>query len=117
MRDESVTPALAEAIGLPVQNGTIIVEVAPDSPADRAGLRGASETILMDGRPVDVGGDVITNIDGQPVHSSNDLLDYIVWKAAPGQDVTLTIIRAGMAQNATVRLGVRPAILATLAPP
>jgi len=111
VRGGSVVPTLVEAMDLPVERGAYIAEVASGGPGDRAGLRGASDTVSVDGRRVDVGGDVITAIDGQPVRSFEDLLIYIALEAALGQDVTLTILRDGKPQDVSVRLGTRPATL------
>jgi 2-alkenal reductase len=108
VRGGSVTPILVEAMDLSVERGAYIVEVTPDGPAERAGLRGASDEISVDGRRTTVGGDVVTAIDDRPVRSFEDLLIYIALEAAPGRDVTLTILRDGKWQDVSVRLGTRP---------
>ena len=108
VRGGSVTPILVEAMDLSVERGAYIVEVTPDGPAERADLRGASDEISVDGRRTTVGGDVVTAIDDRPVRSFEDLLIYIALEAAPGRDVTLTILRDGKWQDVSVRLGTRP---------
>lgn len=108
VRGGSVMPALVEAMNLPVERGAYIVEVTPDGPAERAGLQGADNRITAKGRPVDVGGDVVMAIDGQPVRSFEDLLIYIALEARPGQEVTLTVLRDGKQQDVSVLLGTRP---------
>ena len=65
---------------------------------------------MVNGRPIEVGGDVVTAIDGQPVRSSDDLLTFISLQTRPGQEVTLTVVRNGATQQVTVRLGTRPAL-------
>ncbi len=105
---DNVTPALARAMNLPVNSGAYVVQVAPGGPADQAGLRGANNRVMVNGRPVEVGGDVITAIGGQPVRSSDDLLTYIAVQTRPGQEVSLTVIRNGASQEVSVRLGARP---------
>jgi len=106
---DNVTPALVRAMNLPVQSGAYVVQTAPGGPADQAGLRGANNVVMDQGRPVEIGGDVITAINGQPVRSSDDLLTYIALQTRPGQEVTLAVVRNGATQEIPLRMGVRPA--------
>ena len=103
-----VTPTLVEAMSLPVERGAYVAEASSGGPAARAGLRGAGEVITVNGRPVNVGGDVITAIDGTPVLNFDDLLIYLTLNASPGQEVTLTILRDGESQDVAVTLQARP---------
>ncbi|MDW8212162.1 MAG: trypsin-like peptidase domain-containing protein [Roseiflexaceae bacterium] len=48
MRD--VDPLLAESLDLPARQGVLITEVVPDSPAERAGLRGGTRRVIIGGR-------------------------------------------------------------------
>lgn len=99
---------LVEAMELPVTRGAIVMSVTPDSPADKAGLRGSSETIERAGSELQIGGDVIVGIDSEPVRKFDDLLVYILRETEVGQEVTLTIIRDGREQSLKVKLGERP---------
>lgn len=99
---------LVEAMDLPVQRGAIVLSVTPDSPADKAGLRGSSKTVQKAGRELQVGGDVIIAIDRQQVQQFEDILVYILRDTEVGQEVTLTIIRDGREQSVQVKLGERP---------
>jgi 2-alkenal reductase len=103
-----VTPALVQAMSLPVERGAYIVQTAPGGPAEQAGLRGANNMITVAGRSVEIGGDVITAIDDQGVRSSDDLLTYITLNTRPGQEATLTVVRDGATQEIPVRMGIRP---------
>jgi 2-alkenal reductase len=103
-----VTPVLAEALGIPEMRGAYIAGVAPGGPAEQAGLRGASEEAVVDGRPLLIGGDVITQIDDQAVRSFDDLLIYIALETDPGQEVELTALREGSPQIIFLTLEVRP---------
>jgi 2-alkenal reductase len=99
---------LVEAMNLPVQRGAIVSSVTPDSPADKAGLRGSSETVEKSGLELQVGGDVIIAIDGKPVQQFEDIRVYILRNTEVGQEVTLTIIRDGRERSVKVKLGERP---------
>jgi len=103
-----VIPLLVEAMNLPVERGAYVGTVLTNTPASRAGLRGASGTVTLDGRTIDTGGDVITAIDGTPVLSFDDLLIYLSLNAAPDQTVTLTILRDGETRDVPVTLTARP---------
>lgn len=114
VRGGSLTPTLIEALKLPAdQRGAYLAEVMRGGPAERAGLRGATDTVSVNDRAVAVGGDVVTAIDGRPVRSFDDLLLYIALEARPDQEVTLAIIRDGQPQEARVRFDMRPETLDT----
>ena len=108
VRGGNLVPALVEAMKLPVERGAYILEVTARGPAEQASLRGADNTVTVNGLTVPVGGDVITAIDGQLIRSFDDLLIYIAMQAEPGQNVTLTILRDGKTQDVNVQLGARP---------
>jgi 2-alkenal reductase len=93
---------------LPQDQGAYIIDVMPDGPADKAGLRGANKEAMVEGRQFLLGGDVITAIDNQPMRSFDDLLIYIALQTEPGQEVTLTILRDGKTQIVSPRLEARP---------
>jgi 2-alkenal reductase len=104
-----VTPALAQAMNLPVQRGAYIGDVTSGGPAAQAGLKGATGADTANGRAVQVGGDVVTAVDGQSIKSFDDLLIYVALQTRPGQTVTLTIVRNGQTQDVKLQLGTRPA--------
>ncbi|RMF31773.1 MAG: PDZ domain-containing protein, partial [Chloroflexi bacterium] len=100
---------LAEAMDLdPNQRGAMVTQVEQGGPADKAGLRGADRTVEIFGQEVEVGGDVIIAIDGQPVKGMDDLIVYLVKKTEPGQKVVLTVLRDGKEMEIPVTLGERP---------
>ena len=103
-----VTPALAQAMNLPVQRGAYLAQITAGGPAAQAGLRGATGFGTANGRQVQVGGDVVTAVEGQPVQSFEDLLIYTALQTRPGQTITLTIIRSGQTQDVKLLLGTRP---------
>lgn len=108
VRGRSLDLALVKAMDLPVEKGAYLWLVVEGGPAEKAGLAGASRTVEYDSRPVDVGGDVVTAIDGQTVESFDDLLIYVSLNGVPGQEVTLKIWRDGEYQDVKVILEKRP---------
>lgn len=99
---------VAGVLGLSVTEGVLITDVAPGSAAARAGLRGGNRTIEIRSIPVTVGGDIITEIDGEPMHEFDDLLSYLVSHTRAGDRITLTIFRDGEFFDVEVVLDERP---------
>jgi S1-C subfamily serine protease len=92
---QALLPEISAAMDLPEdQQGVLVVEVQPDSPAQEAGLQGSTETTTINGQEVRIGGDVITALDGEPV-ASVDELSALIQQAGAGEKVTLSILRDG----------------------
>jgi len=106
----SVNLLIMEANELGSQQGAYIDGVVPDGPADKAGLRGSSGTVRIDGVSVPVGGDVIAAVDGKPVANFDELLLETAMRK-PGDEMQLTVIREGRRLEITVTLAARPADL------
>jgi 2-alkenal reductase len=104
----TVNPRLVKAMNLPVEQGAYVSSLTEGGPAEASDLRATTDTITQDGRQVEVGGDVITAIDGQPVKTFDDILVYLTLQTSPGQSVTLTILREGQYQEVKIQLGTRP---------
>jgi len=103
-----ITPSLAEALGLPVDHGLLIARIYRGSPADKAGLRGATRQVWLWGYRVLIGGDIVVAIDGHPVDSMDSLIIYLENHTVVGQEVTLTIIRDSQQMDISVVVGERP---------
>ncbi|MDE3136814.1 MAG: trypsin-like peptidase domain-containing protein [Acidobacteriota bacterium] len=97
-------PGLAQALGLPVQRGLLIEEVADGSPAARAGIRGGNRMVVVGLQQMLIGGDVLAAVDGQDIASQMDLALALNQKR-PGDKVTLTIYRGGQKMEVGVTLG------------
>jgi len=89
---QDVTPDLATAFGLKQGGGVLIGDVSPDTPAAHAGLKK---------------GDVILQINGEPIDARNQLQVQIA-QMAPGTPVKLQIWRNGATQNVSLNLGELP---------
>jgi Do/DeqQ family serine protease len=88
---QAVTPELADGLGIPQVRGALVSGVEAGSPGEKAGLRE---------------GDVITELDGQPVADSNQLRNKVA-TTAPNSAVTLEVLRDGKETTMTARLAAR----------
>ncbi len=80
--------------------GAIILNVYPGKPADEAGLIGIQESRSGEA----VLGDVIVGVDGEDIQNNDDLL-RVIDKHAPGDTITLTVLRNDAERLVTVELG------------
>ncbi|HET7315113.1 DegQ family serine endoprotease [Salinisphaera sp.] len=76
---QNLTPELAKAFGLKVDQGVVIAQVMPNSPAAEAGIKQR---------------DVITQVNGEPIDNFSDLKNAIGLRS-PGDKVTITLLRDG----------------------
>jgi periplasmic serine protease, Do/DeqQ family len=87
---QEITPEIAETIG--VKEGILVAQVAPGSPAEKAGLKV---------------GDIIVAVDGEKVREVREL-QFRIMKTPPGTEITLTIIRGGKEQTIKAKVGEMP---------
>ena len=99
----------ADALNLPNQGGLLIQEVESGSPAARAGLRGGREDVQIGNSQLKVGGDLIVAIDGKPI-DREDAISRALARKKSGDQVELTIYRAGRTMNVRVKLGEEGAV-------
>jgi S1-C subfamily serine protease len=109
----SITPERARVLEeagmtMTVDEGLLIVETSPGSPADRAGLRGGQQQVRIGRFLLPIGGDILTAIDGVPIASDRDLIRFLDTETEVGQAVVVTILRDGQELNVPVTLGERP---------
>ena len=102
-----LTLQLVNVLGLKSTYGAYIVSVTPGGPADKAGLHGGTTATSIQG--LNSGGDLVIAVDGQPVQGVNDLQRYVIVYKAPGDTITLTIMRGGQKLDVKLTLGTRPA--------
>jgi len=91
-----------------VDRGLLIAQIYEGSPALRAGIRPATDEIILGNTRYLIGGDILTAIDGVPLTSWEDLDAYLQEKTEVGQMVTLDIIRDGQPIQVQVALGEAP---------
>jgi S1-C subfamily serine protease len=111
----TITPELARALNLPVKEGVLVQTVTKDGPADRAGLEGGNTSATIDGAEVSLGGDVITEVEGEKVAGMDEVIE-IVNDAEPGDELELKILRGDEQKTVTVTLGDRPDSIEGTAP-
>jgi serine protease Do len=88
--DEGVRKALGSVAP---EHGAYVQEVAADSPAAKAGIKK---------------GDVITKLDGEPIKSSSDVVDYVSSRSI-GAPVKVTVSRDGATKDVSAKLAEAPA--------
>ncbi len=103
-----VTPDIAKKMNLTEARGFLVIDVNSNGPADKAGIRGGDKIDTIDGREVELGGDIILAIDGNPVRKIDDILSYLEREKSVGDNITLTIIRDGIVQEKSTVLQARP---------
>ncbi len=89
---QDVTADIAKQFGLNQPGGVLIGEVMPDTPASRAGLKT---------------GDIILELNGEPVNSANELTLGIS-RSAPGTTEKLKIWRDGKTRDVSLALAEFP---------
>ena len=90
---QSVTPDIADNMGLKGTSGALVAKAQKDSPAAQAGVKS---------------GDVITAVDGETVADPHDLARKIA-ALGPKKTATLAVIRNGAPMTLDVTLGTMPA--------
>lgn len=99
---------IAEMMNLQNTTGFLVIQVTSGSPAEKAGIRGGSILTEIDGREIELGGDVIIGIDDKSIRKIDDLLSYLDREKKVGENVTLTVIRNGQVQEIDLTLAARP---------
>ena len=90
---QTVTQDLADAMKLKDNRGALVSDVSAGSPAQKAGIER---------------GDVITQLNGQPVEDSR-ALQLKIASSAPGEKINLKVSRNGATRDGAVVLGEAPA--------
>jgi S1-C subfamily serine protease len=104
----SITPELAQAFNLPVEEGVLVQQVDEGGPAAEAGIQGATTAATVEGAEFGLGGDIITGVNGEPVGSVEDLIEKIE-NGHAGETVQLTVVRENQTATVSVKLAERPA--------
>jgi serine protease Do len=98
---QGLTPAMAKSFGAKNDQGAVIAQVEPGSPAAKSGLER---------------GDIILALNGTAV-TDNRQLSLKVAQMAPGSTARLNVLRNGAQKDISVTLGEQPATAASNAQP
>ena len=99
-----ITPEIAEAMGLQEARGFLVTDVTAEGPAAEAGVQGGDLLADINGREIELGGDVILEIDNKTVRKIDDILTYLEREKQVGDIVQLTVLRDGQLQEIPVTL-------------
>lgn len=91
VRPQHITEELARQNGLPIQGGALVLDVVPDSPAARAGIRA---------------NDIITRLGGAEITEDTPYLNVLL-KQRPNSTVPISIFRGGRELTVDVEVGLR----------
>ena len=113
LQGREIDSQVTSILRLPLSPGYLIEIVFDGSPAERAGVRGGSLSVVVQGEEYLVGGDILTAIEGTPIRTHQDYLAKV--KALkPGQRTRITILRDGQGRELSLTVGERPRLPADL---
>jgi len=101
---EDYPPGLRDELGLP-EHGLVVTQVSMGGPADQAGIEPATEGVPLAGQLFPMGGDIITEVEGEPLRRIIELQRVILDREA-GDTVELTVWRDGRERRVEVTLEV-----------
>jgi S1-C subfamily serine protease len=102
----ALTPDIAQSGGLPRNyKGVVVASVQSGSPAEKAGLKGVTQNDVSNTQQI---GDIITGIDGHPLRSMDELVNYIDVHKSVSDNVMLTVNRHNQIMNLNLVLQARP---------
>jgi S1-C subfamily serine protease len=107
----TLTPSLADALGLSVQHGALVQGLSKGGAAVRAGLQVGSDALEVAGKSYARDGDVIVAVGRTPVAGFRDL-DRAIAAHHAGDRVELHVVRSGRGRVVPVMLLPRPASFA-----
>jgi serine protease Do len=106
----SMSVELAKAMNLnPDQRGALVIKVTADGPAQKAGILGSNNEATIYGTTTEIGGDIITKVEGQPINEFEDLAAYLARFGEVGKTIQITVLRDGKETQLSAILQARPA--------
>jgi len=107
IQGREVDARLGALLRLPLPPGYLVEVVYDGSPAERAGVRGGSLSVVVQGEEYLLGGDILTTIQSVPIRTHQDYLDRLK-TLRPGQRVRITLVREGHTRELTLTVAERP---------
>ena len=105
---KDIDPDLAKVLDLKQAKGFLVITVVDGSPADKAGLKGMSETQVINGEEYPADGDIIISVDDKEVRKISDILIHLQREKSVGDEMVLGILRDGEFLHLTLELVERP---------
>jgi len=105
---KDIDPDLARVLDLKQAKGFLVITVVDGSPADKAGLKGMSQTQIIDGEEYPADGDIIIWVDDKEVRKISDILIHLQREKSVGDEMVLGILRDGDFMHLTLKLVERP---------
>ena len=105
---KDIDPDLARVLDLKQAKGFLVITVVDDSPADKAGLKGMSQTQIINGEEYPADGDIIIWVDDIEVRKISDILIHLQREKSVGDEMVLGILRDGDFMHLTLKLVERP---------
>ena len=105
---KDIDPDLARVLDLKQAKGFLVITVVDGSPADKAGLKGMSQTQIIDGEEYPADGDIIIWVDDIEVRKISDILIHLQREKSVGDEMVLGILRDGDFMHLTLKLVERP---------
>ena len=105
---KDIDPDLAKVLDLKQAKGFLVIGVIDGSPADKAGLKGMSQTQVIDGKEYPVDGDIIISVDDKEVRKISDILIHLQREKSVGDEMILGVLRDGEFMNISLELVERP---------
>ena len=90
----TLTPRLAQALDLSVDEGILVEQVASGSSADAAGIQGGNRRVFAGNVPLIIGGDVLVEVGGRKVANTRDVT-RIMEDKRPGDRLEFVYYRDG----------------------
>jgi len=105
---KDIDPDLARVLDLKQAKGFLVITVVDGSPADKAGLKGMSQTQIINGEEYPADGDIIIWVDDIEVRKISDILIHLQREKSVGDEMILGILRDGDFMHLTLKLVERP---------
>ena len=96
-----------EIINMPLTDGFLVEMLEPGSPAQKAGLQGGTLPVTIAGMDFLLGGDIITDINGESVNGSETFMK-LIQSLKVGDTVRLTVYREKKTRKIEFVLPERP---------
>ena len=110
---KQVKKELMEIINLPLVEGFLVETVEPGSPAQQAGIQGGELSVTIGGTEFLIGGDIITEINGQSIKDPGNFLK-VVTSLKVGDKINLTLFNKKKTRHIELTLPERPILPADI---